>query len=491
MGPNALKYTQLVPHHTTRWYSLVKKILPLEVILSFHPPHLPRNEMAGFSDLCKELVLEILRHVAPRDLGSACAVTKSISYLAAPILAEHRRLKQWFSSIDNFGDRDPSLARFLIKILAKPRIAHYVRSLTVDSWGPVWEAMTDNARSPASTKSRCRSNNLQLVRTALQKTQIIRADEVDEWLQAIQHSTEDHPILALLLLQLPNLEDLEISSIGMPIEYLSRTTQRIKNAPAGTYLSHLKHVSINIDTDWEDPDLMKIFDSFISLPSLASCCIEGLTIGNEERDFEWHLRPHELNIVDLAFIHCNIGEKALFEVLGCTKNLKSFTLTSLRSDSHSTRQLPDWYWLGVGLLHHAKQSLEKLILLPQGTAYTESCSLREFKVLREIDTKLALFFNDPDSSVRGFPEMLPPSIRIIRLRPLTWPFRPSMRGVNVSRTLEQIREAILSTLEVKDVLLPQLSEIHVFTGDDAPNNVFWDIPKACDAQGVLFSFSVR
>ena len=54
--------------------------------------------MTGFSDLSSELILEILRYVAPSDLISACTIAKSISLLAAPILKEHHRLEQQFPS---------------------------------------------------------------------------------------------------------------------------------------------------------------------------------------------------------------------------------------------------------------------------------------------------------------------------------------------------------------------------------------------------------
>lgn len=94
--------------------------------------------------------------------------------------------------------------------------------------------MNDLYGFQASTQSqmyRYESKDLQLLRTAVENFKIIRANEVDEWLQAIQDGTED-PVLALLLVHLPNLEWFKALSIGMPIELTSRTIQRIKHAIA-------------------------------------------------------------------------------------------------------------------------------------------------------------------------------------------------------------------------------------------------------------------
>lgn len=447
--------------------------------------------MARFSDLSNELVLEILQHVAPCDLVSACTITKSISLLAAPILAEHRRLNQHLSSFNYFFDEDHALAKLLFLILAKPRSAHYVRSLTMQCWASGWGDTVEGFDSPASVQSRMyqyEPKDLQLLRTAVETSEMISADEVGEWLQTIQEGTEN-PILALLLLQLPNLSRLEISAVGMPVEHLSRTTQRIKSAPAGTYLSHLKRVSINFDADWEKPDMMRFFTSFMSLPSMTSYHIEGLRIGDEEHNlFERYLRPHESNIADLTFTNCEIGEKTLFEVLGSTKNLRSFGFTSPTTAAHFLPSpVPDWYWLGVGLLYHARHSLEKLTLLPHGSMESEGCSLREFECLREIDTEVALFLNHDESRVQSFPEMLPTSIQIIRLNS---PRDPFISEGDASGILERIQEAILGILEVKNVLLPQLTEIQVFMDQEAGSSVFVDTPKVCDAQGVLLSLNI-
>lgn len=122
-------------------------------------------------------------------------------------------------------------------------------------------------------------------------------------------------------------------------------------------------------------------------------------------------------------------------------------------------------------------------MLARGDFYTKRCGLREFEVLRETDTELAPFFSNIESTFQNLPELLPASIRIIRLRSQ---IEPPLSELEASTELVRIRQAILCILKVKDVMLPQLSEVHVFTHSDE-RSVFVDTAKACDARGVSLS----
>lgn len=56
----------------------------------------------------------------------------------------------------------------------------------------------------------------------------------------------------------------------------------------------------------------------------------------------------------------------------------------------------------------------------------------------------------------------------------------------VPEGLERIRQAVTSILEVKNVLLPQLTEIPLLTNHKTLGSVFTDPAKACNAQGISF-----
>ena len=71
-------------------------------------------------------------------------------------------------------------------------------------------------------------------------------------------------------------------------------------------------------------------------------------------------------------------------------------------------------------------------------------------------------------------EILPASIRILRLMiAVETAVERSVSEIDASRKLERILEAILSILEVKNVLLPQLAEIHVVTNLKVRSSVFF------------------
>ena len=438
--------------------------------------------MAGFSDLSNELVLEILQHVAPKDLVSACTITKSISLLAASILEEHRRLERQFSTIDDKGSSGqvkPS-SELLSEVLVKPRLGQYVQSLGVHSWGFLpWCACEDLASSQ-SWNPQC--DFLPLVKTAIESAEILEASEIDN---AIQHGVEYQTILALLLLHLPNLEVLEFITAGN-MQHLSRTTQRIKNAPESTYLSHLKSVSIYAHHE-KMPDATSFIACLISLPSLTSCYMNGLVLGGEERDLERHLRPHESNVSDLTFVACDVGEKVFLRILESIKCLRSFTCLNMNLYNRPAQPANPRYGLYLSLLGSSISSLEKLTFMNLDDEYLniKNCNLHEFEELRDIEINLDQILNVFKPSGAEISKMLPPSLRIMRLRPIGLSSRSKVAAYE---WYERIQEAILSVLETKDVLLPQLTEIHlILRYDEDPESGFEDVSRACRAQGVLFT----
>ena len=444
--------------------------------------------MTGFSDLSNELILEILRHVAPRDLDAACTITKSISLLVAPILTEHRRLKQQFSSCNIFHDKNEALFKLLVEILAKPRNALYVRSLIMDFNEPEYSNYGNSLEQP-----RLDSNSVQLISRAIEKTGIIPADELEEQIRGIQINADVQCSLALLLLHLPDLNSLEISFSTDTTQYICKTTHAIQYAPAGTCLLHLKHVSIDCSAigyeteDWAGFDVMRLLDALLELPSLASCYVEGLNTRDEDFEIESIGCSQIFNIRELTFFDCAIGAKTLFQMLRKTQNLESFRVIFSGARLSESFRL-DWYWLGIGLLHHAKHSLKKLQLQSNGLDILGSvCSLRELEMLQEIYTDLSVFPHDWAGKSIDFGELLPASIQKIHLSALVSPLT-SYKGA--SRKLEQVREAVLSILNVQETLLPQLTEVCVLTGHRWEGSdvasVFADASKVCHSQGISF-----
>lgn len=441
--------------------------------------------MARFSDLPPELVLNILRHVDPRNLVPACILSKSIFLLAAPILKEHSRLTEEFS--ESFIDTCTATAMhdFLVKVLAKPQNADYVRDLTVRAGRRIEEEMNRPSLTLRPRKvPRCNLNNMHVIRTAIENTKHICTDEVDVWLQAVQYNTED-TLYALLIVHLPNLERLELAHLR---GYASRMTQKIRDAPTSKYLCHLKNLTIDFwGTTWGRSEYLKFFAAFLSLPSLACCRVKLLDIGDDERDPQRYIRPHASAILELQFLQCRIGPKTLFEILEGTKCLSSIIYYSTLSYLPRGSKPFDWYWLAVGLWRYARHSLEKVVLNPFGSAHANKlCDFREFTLLREIEAERTLLFSDNMSKDQSFPWMLPASLHILRLHSSFKDYEQRWNFV------EQNMEVVHIILKVKQVLLPHLTEIQLCFDGCLPvsalgRNAFLGLQEACNLQGISLS----
>ena len=451
--------------------------------------------MARFSDLPPELVLNILLHVDPRSLVTACILSKVAFLLAAPILEKHRRLTKEFSTAFVDTRYAIPLHDFFAKVLAKPQNPDYVRNLTV-GLEKYWCNGVMSDRSGASTLMevlQCKLDNPELIRTAIQNTKHICTNETDVWLQAAQHNPED-TICSLLILYLPNLERLELTHYTLIGGYASRLTEAIRDAPTSKYLCHLRHLTIDFPSSsyrWGRSEYLKFVTAFLSLPSLAFCCVENLKIEDDESDPRRYLRPHESAVHEIQFHHCCIGPKTLFEILEGIKCLSSISYTSDFSVSTLKSRPLDWYWVTVGLWRYARHSLEKVVLNPAGSVHAKLCDFREFTSLREIEAEMALLVSDNSLKAQSFPWMLPASLHILRLRFRT---TDSAQRGHLERLglVEQIKDVIHIILKVKQVLLPLLTEIQLFSDCCVPalflgRATFLGPQVACNLQGISLS----
>ena len=201
----------------------------------------------------------------------------------------------------------------------------------------------------------------------------------------------------------------------------------------------------------------------------ADCAIESIT---------W---PERFNLTDLVFTCCIIEEKILLELLRRTQNLESFQHDL--SNQSETAGL-HWHLLANGLSCHTKHSLKKLRLSSNSQAYRDEKSwirsVRDLRVLQEIRVELPLFLNSDESVMKTFQDILPVSIREIGIS-MPFPYDKSEE----KKMLAQIREVVLSILEVKSELVPQLRKIRVETGHECA--IFADVEEACVLQGISFT----
>ena len=456
--------------------------------------------MARFSDLPPELVLNILRYVDARNLGPACILTKSISLLAAPILKEHRRLTKEFSAafVDTLSTT--LLPDFFAKVLAKPQNAEYVRNLTLGiDKADQWDSNLMGGRSHLRKVRRSKKKYTQIIRTAIQNIKQICTNETDVWLQAFEHNPDDI-VCSLLIVYLPNLERLDMTYYTFIDAWRvpQMLTQMIRDTSASKYLCHLRYLKINFPSPsgkWASSGYLKLVTAFLSLRSLAFCCVENLRIDDDQRGSQRDLLPYESAVPEIQFHNCRIGPKTLFEILEGTRCLSSFSYTSEYSPSTPESESLDWYRLAVGLWRHARHSLQKVVLKPFGTVHAKLCDFREFTSLREIEAEMALLFSDNLLKAQTFPWMLPASLQILRLR-----FRTMARTERWSLQeiflVEHIKDVIDIILKVKPVLLPLLTEIQLFTDWCDPAafmgmTIFSGTRENCNLQGISLSLQVE
>ena len=90
--------------------------------------------MAQLSDLPNKIILLILPFVLPDYVESFSGTCKKHYSLAAEELKRHRALKREYAVYEfpTFGFRGAS--RLLELILQEPRIASYVREITLSGW---------------------------------------------------------------------------------------------------------------------------------------------------------------------------------------------------------------------------------------------------------------------------------------------------------------------------------------------------------------------
>lgn len=210
--------------------------------------------MTGFADLPPELIRMLWTFIlSPSSIHNIALVTRNINELGADSIVEDRRRERKYSRITHSGLHTIGyLARVLEEVLLNPPIALYVRSLYIDDYVTDWDGQ-EGPEPPSKER-------LEHFKKAVMASPLVPRHEVGEWMQEIR-SRSEAPILALLLMLLPNLETLTLTREGNddspPGASLANTIRRIALSDNTTILSRLTNVELghkgNID-DSPSPD---------------------------------------------------------------------------------------------------------------------------------------------------------------------------------------------------------------------------------------------
>ncbi|CAF9940069.1 hypothetical protein IMSHALPRED_001737 [Imshaugia aleurites] len=359
--------------------------------------------MVWFSDLSKELILLIWDLVELEDIYSFSTVTKEVYLLTYELLREHFRLKKRLTIISNVGLKPGEhgvFGRILKEVLLNPQAALYPSILKVDI-GEV-----ESGERGEHFHGTVSESDLELFKQVIRDTTNESEEDMEEfWLADIDEGREE-PLVALLLLLLPNLREIDFGTYLTGSLCMNIALRTIMDDENSCPLRKLRSVNLrctgNDDDDMLDFELVRLF---AILPSVTS--IYGYNVGSYPDDLPQNsiYTFEKTNVTDLTFVQCRIDPKSMFEFLSTTENLQIF-FYSPRGDS----RIFDPFWIRTALLANARYTLKALTILADGYPRSFIGSLEEFYYLESVKMDVWLLIADPPTWSHKPSTILPSSI---------------------------------------------------------------------------------
>lgn len=335
--------------------------------------------MANFSKLPNEIVSEIWGYMLePRDVESFAMVSKHVYAVGEPFVEEHNKLKRDFSFFHmNCWIRASTPAFLLKEVLLHPRVALYVSHLSIGPCLARWQDQEDvDERDsydgwPSNRHVPYPDDIMVLFVEEIRKSCILPLDKDFNWIRSVKAGDED-PILALLLLHLPNLTTLSIMDEAVDGELFEET---IHLFVFSTYLMHLTKINIGYF------DLTR-WNTFADLPSVQLLHVANMAIkvADDLIDRTQFLIPLDYSLTGLTFTRAAL--LAPSQTLSPKKNEEQTLGTfrefrALKEPEITLRLLlPRWAWWELTDLLPA--SIEKFYLhTPDDVGYKEVAELIE------------------------------------------------------------------------------------------------------------------
>ncbi len=416
--------------------------------------------MTWVIDLPNEIILMIISLVLPDDIESFTSTCSKIYRLAAQDLERHRALKRQYAVHQHrYPDDNPprcNVSQLLDEIFQEPRTAFYVRELWIHTWFSRWATKPD-PKTPALGGEHMPYNEGATSRIREVVFRHLPHEEASKWMRYIESGNED-PIVALLLLLLPNLSTLKIDYEVNDQECLYGTLCRIaKMKGPHAPLSRLCHVHIMHRFHSEKIEL-KIIGLFAALPSVRSIHAQDAYALNPEVDPDTELPLFtDSRLQDLTFTSCLIDSERLYELLKPFKALRSFTYDAEIRTHMLTEPCPEFEPSRIlsGLSDFARSTLESLTILSHNKKRNFMGDIRSFESLRNlhIETQLLLDEFDRHDDDTLLVRALPPKLKTLKLE--------------CSKLEDERRIArwILTLADLKPKCVPALQQVEVLTRD--------------------------
>ena len=237
-------------------------------------------------------------------------------------------------------------------------------------------------------------------------------EELEEgWLAAIDRGDEE-PLIALLLMLLPNLRHIDFRPVDETCLCITDALRTIKYNKDSSSLKKLRSVNLELaKPDHEDVLDVELVILFAGLPSVTSIYSHG--VGTCPEGLLCYYNIGVTQVTDLRFVNCSVHSKDMFEFLYATRNLQQFSYSHKGSAGNPTHFDP--FWIRAALLANAQESFLSLTVLAGGQETYFMGILANFTYLENIHTDLRLLIGDPPSPEHGFSDALPLSIVSITL----------------------------------------------------------------------------
>ena len=345
------------------------------------------------------------------DIYNFSTISKRVYHLVREALREHCKLSKRLSTISNVGTEsgEPGLFGPILKeILLNPRAARYPSLLKIGPYKFQWDKEGEHARKMVP------ESDLELFKQAVRANIDCSHNEMEEdWFASIDEGDEE-PLIALLLLLLPNLRRVRLDTIFESCFCIETALRTIIDHEHFASLRKLHTVDLRcaaiIDGDFLGFNLVRLIGA---LPSLTR--IYGYGVGTCPQDLFYtpDVVIYPTNVINLRFLRCCVNPKSLFDFLSSSMYLQHFFYIPMEPASDTADFEP--FWIRTALLAHAHKTLKTLTILAGGHEKSFMGSLDEFTSLESVQTDLQLLMGDPSITLRVAFQMLPSSIVNLRL----------------------------------------------------------------------------
>ena len=294
------------------------------------------------------------------DVYNFSTVSKRVYHLVREALREHCKLSKRLSTISNVGTEGGntgSFAPILKEILLNPRAARYPSVLKIGTYNFEWDTVEGTY-----TRGTVPESDLELFKQAVRANVDSAYNGMeDEWFKSIDEGDEE-PLIALLLLLLPNLRKLRFDSFVESCFCIEQALRTIMEYEDSASLRKLHSVDLRCSATTESDFLgFNLVRLISALPSLTHICGHGVGTCPEDLFYTPDLMIYPTNVTSLRFSECCVNPKSLFDFLSLSENLQHFEYTPMNPASDIADFDP--FWIRTALLAHAQKTLKTLTIL--------------------------------------------------------------------------------------------------------------------------------